>query len=160
MKIFLVSFGVLLLASSVFAAPGDTAISVKYKTHAKRLRPKPVEGDGAGNIHIVLHANGTVDDVVEGEGKNAKKWELKNRKLGAHKGTRYRVIDEHTIERTFDERTFDYKVRIIVDGKSCKADVSYTLHPGHTEFVAYSPELGVMAYYSELKPFDVECKIE
>jgi hypothetical protein len=139
----------------------DIHISVRYKTHAIRLRPKPVEGDGAGNIKIVLHANGTVDDVVEGEGKNAKKWELKKRSLGVHKaGVQYRVVDRNTIQKTFADGTFVYDVKVVVDGNTCKADVSYTLKPGEKEFVTYSPELGVKAYYSQLKPFDIDCKIE
>jgi hypothetical protein len=159
-RLVLVCLG-LLLASVSFAATSDTFIQVKYKTHAIRIRPKPVEGDGAANIKIVLHANGTVDDVVEGEGKHPKTWELTKRPLGNHKtGARYRVLNENTIERTFDGKTFAFKVRITVDGKSCKAEVSYTLNPGEKEFEAYSPELGGMAHYSALRPFDVECKIE
>jgi hypothetical protein len=152
---------VILLPAVAFAETGDVHISVKYKTHAVRLRPKPVEGDGAGNIKIVLHTNGTVEDVVEGEGKNPKKWELKTRRLGNQKtGAQYHVIDRNTIERTFDNKSFTYAVKITVDGTSCKADVSYALKPGQKEFITYSPELGVTAYYSQIKSFDIDCKIE
>jgi hypothetical protein len=152
---------VMLSASAAYAASGDTLIAISYKTHAVRLRPKPASGDGAGAVRIVLHANGTVDDVVEGKGKNAKKWEMKSRKLGAQKsGAQYRILDKNTIERTFSDSTFLYIVKIMVDGKSCKADVVYTLKPGQKEFVMYSPDLGKRAYYSEVKPFDVDCRIE
>lgn len=147
--------------SPVHAAPGDTAISIKYKVHTTRIRPQPAQGDGAGNLKIVLHANGEVDDVVEGEGKNPKQWQLKKRKLGAHKsGAQYRVIDRNTILRTFADKTHIYEVRIAVDGTSCKAEVKYTLKPGHKEFEMYSPQLGTRAYYRDLTPFDVQCRIE
>ena len=157
-------FGLLLIlfATAADAAPGDTVITINYKNKAVRVRPQPTEGVGEVSLHIVLHANGTVDDVVEGKGKNAKKWELKKRKLGAHKdkSAKYRVIDANTIERTFADRNFVYAVKIVVDGKSCKADVGYTLDPGQKEFNVYSPQLGKLAYYSEIKPFDIQCKIE
>jgi hypothetical protein len=150
-----------MLASTACAAPGDTAISVSYKVHSTRVRPSPTQGDGAARVDLVLHANGTVDDVVQGLGDNPKKWELKKRKLGDHKtGAVYRVIDSNTIERTSVEKTHIYVVRIAVEGKSCRATLTYTLRPGHKEFESYSPQLGVRAYYSALEPFDVQCKIE
>jgi hypothetical protein len=147
--------------SPVYATPGDIGISVKYKVHSTRVRPNPAQSDGAGNLKIVLHANGDVDDVVEGEGNNPKQWQLKKRKLGAHKsGVQYRVIDRNTILRTFADKTHIYEVKIAVDGESYKAEVKYTLKPGQKEFEIYSPQLGALAYYSDLTPFDVQCKIE
>jgi hypothetical protein len=83
--------------------------------------------------------------------------ELKKRSLGVHKaGVQYRVVDRNTIQRTFADGTFVYVVKVVVDADASKADVSYTLKPGENEFAAYSPQLGVKAYYSQLKPFDIE----
>lgn len=128
-----------------------------------RVRPQPNAGVGAVSLHVVLHTDGTVDDVVEAKGgKNTKKWEMKERKLGSRKdfSAQWRVIDSNTLERKFAEATFDYTVKVAVNGKSCKADVGYALHAGQKEYVAQSAELDRLAYYSELRPFDVKCKIE
>ena len=87
---------------------------------------------------------------------------MKDRKLGSRKdfSAQWRVIDANTLERRFADVSFDYTVKVMVDGKSCKADVIYTLHAGQKEYVTQSVELNRLAYYSELKPFDVKCKIE
>jgi len=149
-------------ATAADAATSDTVIAINYKVNTVRIKPEPATGVGEGALHVVLHADGTVDDVIEGKGKNAKKWELKKRKLGNHKdkSAQWRVIDANTIERTFVDPAHVSRWKIVVDGKSCKAEVSYTLKPGHKEYIFYSPQLGKMAHYSEIKPFDVQCKIE
>lgn len=149
-------------ATAADAATGDTVISVTYKVDTVRIRPEPAKGAGEGELHVVLHADGTVDDVVWGKGKNAKKWELKKRKLGSRSGksAQWRVIDANTLERTFVDPAHVSKWKIVVDGKSCKAEISYTLKPGRKEYIFFSPQLGKTAYYSEAKPFDVQCRIE
>jgi len=148
--------------SAAIAADGDTFITVTYKNHAIRVKPQPAEGDGDVVTRIILHANGTFDEAFEATGKNTKQWEVKKRKLGSQKdGTvQFRVINKSTIERVFEDRTLVHSIKVTVDGKSCKADVTYTLKPGQKEFVLYSPALGQMAHFSEVKPFNVECKIE
>ena len=153
----------LFVGSGAVAATGDTFISVAYKVKAVRIKPQPSAGVGSVALHVVLHPDGTVDDVVEAKGgKNTKKWELKERKLGSQKdfSAQWRVIDANTLERKFAERTYDYIVRVVVQGKSCKADVTYALHAGQKEYVSHSAQLDQIAYYSELKPFDVKCRIE
>lgn len=148
--------------STIKAAPGDTVILVSYKVNSVRVRPEPVTGVGEATLRVVLHADGTVDDVVEAKGKNAKQFELKKRKLGSHKDTsaQWRVINANTLERTFTDPASFAKWKITVDGKTCNAEVSFTLKPGEKEYIFYSPQLGKTAYYSEAKPFDVQCKIE
>ena len=142
-------------------APGDTNIYVTYKVASIRVRPAPIEGDGSGNLRVVLHADGKVDDVVEGEGRYSRRWEMKDRKLGPQEsGAQYRVIDRNTIVRTSSGPTHIFTVRITVSGKSCRADVAYTLKPGHKEFQVYSPQLGTAAFYSKLAPHSVSCRIE
>jgi len=143
------------------AAPGDTNIHVTYKVASTRVRPSPIEGDGSGSLRVILHADGKVDDVVEGEGKYAKRWEMKDRKLGPQdSGAQYRVIDRNTIVRTSSSPTHTFTVRITVSGTSCRANVTYTLKPGHREFEVYSPQLGTAAFYSKLSPHSISCRIE
>jgi|EndMetStandDraft_4_1072995.scaffolds.fasta_scaffold411024_1 hypothetical protein len=159
----LVCLPIMLLATAADAATGDAMISVSYKVKAVRLRPQPNAGVGAVSVRVVLHADGTIDDVVEAKGgKNTKKWEMKDRKLGERKdfSAQWRVIDASTLERRSAEATFDYNVKVVVSGKACKADVSYTLHAGQKEYVTHSAELDRLAYYSELRPFDVKCNIK
>lgn len=153
---------IVLATPTAYAASGDTNIAVKFKVHSTRVRPTPHEGVGSTNIKIVLHANGTVEDVVELEGKKPKQLELRSRRLGYQvTGTEYRVIDHNTIVRTVaGAKTHIITMSVVVDGSSCKADVTFALKPGQKEFETYSTGLGTVAYFSELKPFDVECKIE
>jgi hypothetical protein len=153
----------ILFANAADAATGDTAITVTYKVRAVRIKPQPNAGVGKVALHIVLHADGKVDDVVEGKaGGNTKKWEMKDRRLGSHKdmSAQWRVIDANTLERKNIDGSFDYIVKVVVDGKTCKADVAYALHAGQKEYITHSVQLNQIAYYSELKPFDVQCKIE
>jgi hypothetical protein len=153
----------MVLATAIaHAASEDTHIAIKYQIRSTRVRPTPAQGSTTVNIKIILHANGTVEDVIGAEGDKPKQWELKSRKLGHHAtGAEYRVIDKNTIVRTFaDPKTHVYTVRIAVNGSSCKADVTFTLKPQQTEFAVYSTKLGTTAYYSQLEPFDTECKIE
>jgi len=152
-----------LVATTADAAPGDTNITVSYKVWSVRLKPQPVKGDGAVALRVVLHADGTVDDVLEAKGgKNTKTYENKDRRLGSKRDfvAQWRVIDANTLERKTIDTTFDLTVKVMVDGKKCKADVGYTLHPGQKEYVVYSPQLKQMAHYSELRPHEVRCKIE
>jgi len=151
------------VATAADAAPGDTNITVSYKVRSVRIKPQPVKGDGSAVLRAVLHADGTVDDVLEAKGgKNTKKFENKDRKLGSKRDfvAQWRVIDANTLERKSINTTFDLTVKVMVDGKKCKADVGYMLHPGQKEYVAFSPQLDQMAHYSLIKPFDVRCKIE
>lgn len=144
------------------AATGDTVITVTYKVKTERIKPKPGTGIGAAELHMVLHADGTVDDVLEGKGNYARKWEIKKRKLGKQKegAVQYRVLDSRTIERVAPGKTFVLSIKVVVEETTCKADVSYALKPGEKEMVIYSTGLGEMTHYSEIKPFDVQCKIE
>ena len=149
--------------TAVDAATGDTVITITYKINSVRIRPQPVAGVSTVALHAVLHADGTVDDVIVGTGgNNTKKWELKQRKLGSETGSsaRWRVIDANTLERRFVAETHDYIVKVMVNGKSCKADARYTLHSGQKEYASHSVQLDRIAYYSELSTFDVTCKIE
>lgn len=157
--LFVCLFGIL-FATTADAATGDTFITVTYRVATVRIKPQPGTGVGDAKLRMVLHANGTVDEVMEAQGKYPKKFENKN-KLGTPKGAvHYRVLDKNTIERIAPGKTFVTSVKVVVDGPSCKADVAYTLKPGEKEMVIFSTGLGVMTYYSELKPFDVQCKIE
>jgi hypothetical protein len=163
MKAVLFGLMGILAATPVDAATGDTAITVNYKVRAVRIKPQPLSGVGENTLRAVLHADGTVDDVIDGKGgKSTKRWEAKDRKLGGRKdfGAQWRVIDANTLERKFVDATHDYIIKVTVDGKKCKADVGYILHPGQKEFVTHSVQLNRVAYYSSLKAFDVRCKIE
>jgi hypothetical protein len=153
---------IILTTPTAYAASEDTHIAIKYQIRSTRVRPTPSQGVTTVNIKIVLHANGTIEDVVGVEGDKPKQWELKSRKLGHHAtGAEYRVIDSNTIVRTFaDPKTHVYTVKIAVNGSSCKADVTFKLKPQQKEFAVYSTKLGTAAYYSQLEPFDIECKIE
>lgn len=162
-KMLLTFFLPTVLVTATDAAPGDVNITVDYKVRAVRIRPQPNSGVAEATLRAVLHADGKVDDVLEGkaDGKS-KTWELKRRKLGDGKGggAQWRVLDANTLLRKFGDRSFDYTVKIVVDGKTCSAEVSYDLHPGQKEFVAHSVYLNQIAYYSELKAFDARCRIE
>lgn len=140
------------------AAPGDTNIYVHYKVNAVRVRPSFRVGSATVDFRIVLHANGTVKDafaVKDGQKGGAKV------KLGRQpKGVTYRVIDNSTIERTFDVGTHIHKLTVKVEGKNCTAASDYTLKPGKKEFRDYSTELKQLAYYSSLKAEYVTCVIE
>ena len=152
-----------LVADASFAATGDTAITISYKIRSVRIKPQPVAGVSEATLRAILHADGTVDDVIDSKaGKNTKKWEIKDKKLGERKDfdAKWRVIDANTLERKFEDATHHYVVKVAVDGKKCKADVAYVLRPGQTEYRSHSVQLNQIAYYSELKPFDVRCKIE
>lgn len=162
MKALFVCLSILLFVNDAAAATGDTFITVAYKVKSERIKPKPGSGVGAAELHMVLHANGTVDDVLEGKGNYAKKWETKKRKLGKQKegAVQYRVLDNRTIERIASGKTFVHSIKVMVEERSCKAEVAYTLKPGEKEMVIFSTGLGEMTHYSELKAFDVHCKIE
>jgi hypothetical protein len=151
-----------LLATAAEAATGDTVITVASKAMTTRIKPQPGTGVGEASVSIVLHADGTVDEVLEGKGKHAKKWEVKKRRLGSQKegAVQLRVLDKNTIERTSGGPTHVLSIKILVDGPSCKADVAYTMKPGAKEMVMYSTGLGKMTHYSEIKPFEVKCTIE
>jgi hypothetical protein len=153
----------ILFARPADAAPGDTVITVSYKVRAVRVKPQPLSGIGENTLRAVLHADGTVDDVIDAKGgKSSKKWEAKDRKLGGRKdfAAQWRVIDANTLERKFEDATHDYVVKVAVDGKKCKAKVGYILKPGQTEYRTHSVQLNQIAYYSTLKAFDVRCRIE
>lgn len=138
----------------------DANIYIDYRVYSVRTRPKPVTGYGAASINIVLHDNGTADNMIHARGKNPRTYETTNRALGPQKsGTQYRVIDQNTIERTFDDKTHTYIVNVKVAGKTCTATVSYKLKPGQKDYEAFSSELGVMAHYSILRGEDVTCSI-
>jgi hypothetical protein len=148
----------LFVSGQAFAA--DINIFVDYRVHAVRVSPKPSDGIGKASIDIVLHEDGTAEDVVAVYGKNAKTWELKKRAMGHQKsGVEYHITDNDTIERTFADTTFFYIVRVTVDGKSCKAQIDYKLKPNEKEYVTYSTELGVMAHYSLLEMASANCTI-
>lgn len=160
--LFLCLLGIL-FATAADAATGDTVITITYKIKSVRVRPQPIAGVSTTTLHAVLHADGTVDDVIEGKaGNNTKKWELKQRKLGSETGSsaRWRVIDANTLQRKLVAETHDYTVKVMVNRKSCKADVSYTLHPGQKEYASPSVQLDRIAHYSEIRTFDVTCKID
>jgi hypothetical protein len=146
------------ISSHAFAA--DINIFVDYRVHAVRVSPKPSDGIGKASINIVLHEDGTAEDVITAYGKNPKTLELKKRALGSHPtGVEYHVIDNNTIERTFSDTTFLYVIRVKVEGKSCTAHVDYKLNPAQKEYVTRSPELGVTAHYSTLQMVDAKCTI-
>ncbi|OQW58294.1 MAG: hypothetical protein A4S14_08150 [Proteobacteria bacterium SG_bin9] len=140
------------------AAAGDTNIYVHYKVNAVRVRPSARVGSATVDFRIVLRANGTVSDafaVKDGLKGTAKV------KLGRQpKGVVYRVIDDSTIERTFDVGAHIHKLTVKVAGKNCTATSDYILKPGEKEFRDYSTELKQMAYFSSLKAEYVTCVIE
>jgi hypothetical protein len=155
---FIVLCVALLFSSRAFAA--DVNIFVEYRVHAVRVSPTPNDGIGKASINIILHENGTAEDVVTAYGNNAKTWQQEKRKLGSHPtGVEYHVTDSNTIERTFSDTTFFYVVRVKVDGKSCNAQVEYRLKPAQKEYITHSTELGVMAHYSTLEMVDSNCTI-
>jgi hypothetical protein len=159
----LVCLSVWLFFADAAAASDDTIISVAYKVKSVRIKPQPISGVGSVTLRAVLHADGTVDDVIEAKGgKKTKKYENKDRKLGSQTQFtgRWRVIDQNTLERRSMEKSHDYVVKVSVRGKSCSAEVNYALHAGQKEYQIDSPQLGRMAYYSKLEPFDVKCRIE
>ena len=163
MRTLIVCLSIFLFVADADAASDNTHISVAYKVKAVRIKPQPVAGVGSVKLHAVLHADGTVNDVIEAKGgKNKKKYEQTDRKLGSQTqfSGRWRVIDETTLERRTIEKNHDYVVKVSVKGKSCAAEVSYTLHAGQKEYYIHSAQLDRMAYYSQLQPFDVKCKIE
>ncbi|MBI5318344.1 hypothetical protein [Bradyrhizobium sp.] len=163
MRALLVSLSVLLFVPDAIAASGDTFIFVAYKVNSVRIKPQPVAGVGSLTLRAVLHADGTVDDVIEAKGgNNKKKYEQKDRRLGSQTQFtgRWRVIDQYTLERRSIEKNHDYVVKVIVKGKSCAAEVSYALHAGQKEYYIHSAQLDQMAYFSKIQPFDVKCKIE
>ena len=150
-------------AAFIFSGPAfaDTVIDVKYDTKVKRLRPSPVEGTGGGKVKMILHENGKIDDVIESIGTKTRTDRNKNTRLGrTGSETTYKVIDKNTILRTFRSRTHTWEVKITVAGKICNADVKYTLLPGQTEFAIFSPSLGVLAYYSDVTPTNIQCSIQ
>ena len=151
----------LILLCAASPAFADVIINVKYDTQVKRIRPSPVEGTGAGTVKMVMHENGKIDDVIESIGTKTKTYQNKNTKLGREQSqTTFKVIDKNTILRTYRGETFIWEVKVTVDQKTCKAEVTYTLLPGQTEFKMFSPSLDKDAYYSEMRPTNIQCTIE
>ena len=161
MNIAKAAFGISLLltgCSDSHAAEGDTNIYVHYKTKAVRVRPSFRAGTALVDFRIVLHANGTVDDVFAV--KDGQKGATKNR-LGVNpKNVAYKVIDASTITRATDLGTHFHKLTVRVSGKNCTAAVDFVLKPGRAEYKDYSTELKTMAYYSKLETEYVTCVIE
>lgn len=146
----------LLPPNTARAESGDTSITVDFVVRHQRIRPSPMMKHGRNTIHIVLHSDGTVSDEHRTYGQRAKPESTSQQRLGAGK---YRVVDQHTIRRTYHAGDETRIVTISVNGQSCSADVKFELPKGQTEHKAYSTELGVEAVYGESSLERVSCSI-
>jgi hypothetical protein len=162
MRLFLLCIA-LLSSSAALAEIGDTNIHVEYVTNAYRIRPKPGLKTTTIKLDIVLHANGNVEDLVLVQGPHPRKSGAKDRKLGENRASlvQYRIIDESTILRTFDDGVQAVSVKIeLKKSKGCEATVKFTINPTLKEFQDYSTELGTKAFYRDLKVLRTKCTIE
>jgi hypothetical protein len=152
----------LALSSPAVAEKGDAIITVDYETRAVRVRPEPDVRHSQHRMVIVLHPDGRVEDEYTGAGPHPSVFANKNRRLGnteSASNVRYRVVDKNTISRTSESGALVSTLTVVVSGKTCTANIDYSLKPGETEFKAFSTQLGTMAYYSETAATRTTCKI-
>jgi hypothetical protein len=112
----------LLTSGAALADNTDIKIHVEYTTSAFRLRPKPGPERATTTLDIVLHPDGKVEDRFSEHGSHARKYSSRDGKLGENKAslTQYRVVDESTVLRTFDDGVLAGSTKIEVKGQGGK----------------------------------------
>lgn len=151
----------LFVGNEAVAASADVNIHLEYTTHVYRVRPKPGTKTSTLKSDIVLHPDGRIEENLQHLGRHLRTELIKNQKLGDNPASilQFRVIDENTISRTFDDGVLSGVTKIAVDGKTCKATVELKMNPTLKEYQDYSTELGEKAYYRDLKVLQAKCTI-
>jgi hypothetical protein len=142
---------VLLIFFFPFAAQATNAhINVSFSLTQERVTPPPIVTHPKVSIHLVLHENGTVDDYTRIPGKDF----ANTGRLGEQ---RFRVVNEHTITRSWSLGSQQRRLTITVEGKSCTADLAIS---GSSEFPAYAPKLKMNAIFRNAHVDSITCRID
>ena len=135
--------------SPAAAQATDTHIHVSFTLTQERVTPPPIVVHPHVSIRLVLHENGTVDDHAEVPGKDFTN-------AGRLGGGRFRVVNEHTITRSWSIGAQQRKLTITTQGRSCTADLAIS---GANEFLAYAPYLKKDAVFRNAQVRNITCEI-
>jgi hypothetical protein len=153
MRHILLAFALLPLAAR--AGNGDVNIKVNFVVKAERLSPEPMTVHPHTSFSIVLHPNGTVDENNKVFGKFGKTVE-KSAKLG----TRFRVVDDHTLAREWHVGVQKRTLTIQTSGNSCVADLKLEMPEAKSEFEIPTADFGTMGRFRDAEVESIDCEIE
>jgi hypothetical protein len=136
------------------AQAADTHITVEYVVTQERIdRPDPIIIHPHITVQLVLHENGTVDDYDHIPGPYAK-----NIAHGSRLGEqRVKVVDSHTITRSWSIGPQQRKLTVVTSGSNCTAKLEIS---GPSEFAAYSTYSNTKALYRNAHVDSINCRIE
>lgn len=135
------------------AQAADINISVEYVLTQERIRPDPKIVHPRVTVHLVLHEDGSVDDYVHVPGPYARNTAHASR-LGQQ---RVRVVNSHTITRSWSDGPQKRKLTIVTSGNSCTAMLAIS---GPSEHIGYSTDLNTNAVYRNTHVDSINCRIE
>lgn len=144
---------VLLCLVPTAAHATDLHITVEYVMVQERVRPDPKTVYPHLTRHIILHEGGGIDEtsLVKGAHPDAN---AGSTRLGRG---RFKVVNEHTITRSWSMGAQKRTLTVTTNGTDCKATMNIS---GATEFAAYSVDHGVPAVYRNAQLQSISCKIE
>jgi hypothetical protein len=128
----------------------DTHINVSFTLSQDRVTPPPIAVHPHVSVHLVLHENGTVDDAAHMLGNDFSS-------TGRLGGGRFRVVNEHTITRSWSLGSQQRKLTITTQGRNCTAELAIS---GSDEFSAYAPYLKKDAVFRNAHVDSISCEIQ
>ena len=157
MRHILLAFALLpaLLSVAAHAGNGDVTIKVDFVVKTERLSPEPMTVHPHTSFGIVLHPNGTVDEINKVSGKFGKTVE-KSAKLG----TRFRVVDNHTLAREWHVGVQKRTLTIQTSGNTCVANLKMAMPEGKSEFETPAADFGTMGRFRDAEVESIDCAIE
>jgi hypothetical protein len=137
------------------AENGTVIIKVNFVVKTERLSPEPMTVHPHTSFVIVLHPNGTVAEVNKVSGKFGKTVE-KSAKLG----TRFRVVDDHTLAREWYVGVQKRTLTIQTSGNICVANLKMAMPEGKSEFETPAADFGTMGRFRDAEVESIDCAIE
>jgi hypothetical protein len=147
---------VLLLLIPFPAYARDINIDINFVIRQEHIRPEPKIVHPRSSVHIVLHSDGSVSDSTHVTGKLGKDFKS-NATLG---DSRFQVVDEHTIRRTWHNGVQERILTIKANDPACTANLELKMPPGVTEFRARAADFNAMAEYRNSEVESIDCRIE
>jgi hypothetical protein len=135
------------------AQAADTHITVEYVMTQERVGSAPIIIHPHITVQLVLHEDGTVDDSAHIPGPYARNTAHASR-LGEQ---RVKVVNSHTITRSWTTGQQKRKLTIVTSRSSCTAKLALS---GPSEFTAYSTYSNTMAVYRNAHVDSINCRIE
>jgi hypothetical protein len=134
-------------------------INISYSFVYDRIKPEPQKNVRVtAKFDVALSEGGDVKESVTRAAGNVSDNFKRGAKLG---GGSWTVISEKELQRTFDQAQSTLVITItLIDDKSCKMDVKWTLKPGFSEYKFRRITDGTMALFTEPKLQSTSCKIQ